>query len=554
MQRRGRLTCSLVTLALILSLAAIALGASDKKASAPDPGRMVPEVSLILPAPSYDPIRYEAGVMAAENWKQLGIRVRVEPMDFTALTQRMESSPWNWNAYISGYVSRPERLDPDVLLYRPFHSSGILDGGPNTSGYKNPEYDKAVEAQRCEMDQAKRKQLVFKCQEILTRDLPAITLYHVHEVQAYNKNKFTGLVPMTGYGYWNVWSVLAATPISSDKIIKVGRTADIDSTNPLVTGGGAGIELMRLMYDTLTRVGVDGAPKPWAAESWEVKGPKTVIVNLRRGMEFHDGKPVTAADVKFSYDYIKKWAIPIYVPFLDPIDSIDVLDNYTLRFNLSAPFPGLFQVTFAQIYILPKHIWENATQREKVSKPQDWKCPNPVGSGPFKFEHWRPGEELKLSSFRKHFSPPKADGLILVVFANPDALFQSLKNGSIHMHERRLLPTQTEEAKSLSFLKVDTKPDFGVYYMSFNLRKAPFDDLQFRRAIAHTIDYDTMVDVLLNGYGEPGRGMIAPANEAWHNPDAAFYEFNLNKARDILRNAGYEWDNQGRLYYPAGKR
>lgn len=540
-----------IALTIVLAFTMTALGASGKKSSAPDPKRLIPEVTLILPAPSYDPIRYEAGVLTAENWKALGLQVRVEPMDFTSLTQRMEGAPWNWDAYISGYVSRPERLDPDVLLYRPFHSSGILDGGPNASGYKSAEYDAAVEAQRSEMDPEKRRELVFKCQEILARDLPEITLYHVHEVHVYNKNKFTGFIPMTGYGNWNIWSLLSVTPLTSEKVIKVGRTADIDSTNPLVSGSGANIEVMRLIYDTLTRVGTDGKPKPWAAESWKLKDPKTILVKLRPGMKFHDGKPVTAADVKFSYDFIKKWSIPIYKPFLDPIKSIDVIDDLNLRFNLSTPFPGIYQVTFAQIYILPKHIWENVLEREGLSKPTDWKCPEPIGSGPFKFAHWRVGEETKLNAFREHFAAPKVDGLILVAFANPDALFQSLKNGDIHMHERRLLPSQIDEAKSIRHLQMVTKPDFGVYYMSFNLRRPPFNDLRFRKAIAHTIDYQTIVNTLLKGYGEAGRGMIAPANEAWHNPDAPFYEFDLGKARQILEDAGYEWDNQGRLYYPA---
>lgn len=514
-------------------------------------GTRIPELVFAFPGASYDPVRYESGILLSNIWRRLGLEVEVVPMDFTALTRRISTPPWDFHAFISGFVARPERLDPDVLLFRPFHSSQDVPGGTNFMGYRNQEYDKLVEAQRTEIDVQKRRELVFRLQEILARDVPTITLYHPIEVHAFNKEKFRGHVPTIGYGIFNFWTLVQATPLTGDGILKVGRVSDIESSNPFVEAGGANIEVMRLIYDTLARVGPTGKPVPWAAKSWKQVDPTTVEVELRTGMTFHDGRPVTAEDVKFSYDYQKRFPVPIFKPFVDPIKEVEILGANRLRFKLEEPFPPLFQVTFTQIYIIPRHIWGDVLERERLKHPQDWANPQPIGSGPFKFELWRRGEETRLARFENHFNAPKARGFILARFANQDALFLALKKGDIDMHERRLLPQQVEEAKTVGHLALIRRPDFGVFYMGFNLRKPPFNDVRFRRALAHTVNYDVIVNVIQRGLAEPGRGMIAPINEFWHNPKVRYPEFDMEKARALLREAGYTWDAQRRLLMPA---
>ncbi|MDQ7849977.1 MAG: hypothetical protein RB148_06860, partial [Armatimonadota bacterium] len=180
-------------------------------------GTRVPDLTFVFPSASYDPVRYESGILLSNNWRRLGLEVEVVPMDFTALSRRISTPPWDFHAFISGFVARPERLDPDVLLFRPFHSSQDVPGGTNFMGYRNPEYDRLVEAQRTEIDVRKRREIVFKLQEILARDVPTITLYHPVEVHAYNKEKFRGHVPTIGYGIFNFWTLVQATPLYAVK-------------------------------------------------------------------------------------------------------------------------------------------------------------------------------------------------------------------------------------------------------------------------------------------------------------------------------------------------
>ena len=540
----------------ILLAAALVLAVSGGAIGAPAPASRSPvKVLLVAPAVTYDPLRWESTLLAANAWKQLGIDVEVRPFaDFASLTARHSREPFDFDAFVSGYVGRPERLDPDALLYGPFHSKGIFDNGPNYFGYANPEYDRIVESQRKTVDLKQRQALVYKAQEILAKDAPEITLFHRQEMFAYNTRRFTGMVPMVGRGLWNPWTVLEAKPIGSDKTFRMGWATDIDGTNPLSITSA--VESLRLVYDFLARVDKDGQPIPWAAESWRKVTDTQVDVTLRQGMTFHDGRPVTVEDVVFSFEFIRQnGTAPYFSGALEPIRSVRAVNNRVIRFVLHYPYPPLLMVTFTQIPILPKHIWQDVVSRERVETPAKWNNPNPIGSGPYQFGHWRRGEELLLRRYARHFHPPQAGAFLAVKYASADAVFQAIVKGEVDIPDRSITSLQIEEAKRASNVKLVSLPDFGVFYMGFNLRRPPFNNPKFRDAIKHTYDWKTIVEAALGGFGQPGTGMIALVNKFWHNPAweqwlKTDYRFDLALARQMLQQAGYTWDAQGRLLHP----
>ncbi|MDP6088113.1 MAG: ABC transporter substrate-binding protein, partial [Nitrospinota bacterium] len=145
-----------------------------------------------------------------------------------------------------------------------------------------------------------------------------------------------------------------------------------------------------------------------------------------------------------------------------------------------------------------------------------------------------------------------------------EAKFLGLLNKDIDFYDRGLTPVQVGEAKRVKFLDLQEVADIGVYWLQFNLRpKSPFHDYAFREAFAHLIDYKAIIDVVLRGLGEPGRGVIGPANKFWHNAAIPsqevegkphYHQFNPQKARAVLKKAGYEWGDDGRLYFPANHK
>jgi len=489
-------------------------------------------------------VRFQAGQMIAASWRQLGLQVDVQGLDFNTLTAATSRPPFNFDAFISGYVARPERLDPDVLLFRPFDSSGIATG-TNNFGYHSAQFDHVIEMQRTVTTFKTRRNLVYQAQQILAHDVPATALYYVKTVMAYNKQTFSKAVPVLGQGLWNYWNMISMTPRRSQKYIRMGQTWDMDSWNPFAAVNG--IDTLRLIYDTLARVGVNGQPVPSAAQSWKYTNNKTLHVTIRRGMKFSDGTPVTTADVKYSFDIMRSsQGNAIYQPFLESIASIDTAPKNQVVFHLKQPYAPLISAAFTQVLILPKHVWSKVDGQ--LSKFQN---SSPVGSGPFTLNYYRPGQEWKLDANQSYYRKPKAAGIIQVILANPNAIFAALQSGDIDMHDRRLLPDQVPQAQHSGNLQTVTVSDYGVYYVGFNLRKAPFINPYLRKAATLAVDKKAIVRTLLAGYATPGQGFIAPANKPWYNPHQDTYPYSMTKARQMLRKGGFEFGSDGRLYYPA---
>lgn len=304
---------------------------------------------------------------------------------------------------------------------------------------------------------------------------------------------------------------------------------------------------MRMYYDKLVRLTPDVEPEPWAAESVENIDDHTIEVVLRDDMYFHDGEPVTVEDVKFSYDYYVEQDFAYFRPFYEPLDYVEIVDDNTLHFVLEEPVGNFIDVTMSQIPILPQHEWEDIEVADDLGPDE---IPT-VASGPMQFEEFESGEFKSLSRYDDHFAADDVDieGIDFIIYADAEGVFTGLITEEVDMNAWRLEPGHIDLAEEEEHLQLVEVPDFGYYHMTYNLRVEPFDDVDFRRAIAHAVDKDTIIEVLLDGLGEPGNSVIAPANPAWHNPNVEDFDFDLDLAREKLEEAGYYMED-GRLHFP----
>lgn len=506
----------------------------------------VPEINLITPTEAYDPIRYEAAFLIAEAWQKLGMDVTVRPTEFSTILQRFYHEQ-DFDATIMGWSGRVERLDPQHFLGT-LHSGQADLGGNNPGGYSSEEYDRLFEAQQSEFDVQRRRELVHKAQALAVADQPLNNLFFRDEVVAYNNKTFEGFIPMAGEGFYNEWTPYSLVPKGDKRTVTIGVQQEPDTINPLASTSVWGWKFMRMIYDKLVRLSPDIEPVPSAAEGFRAVDEKTVEVTLRKGMVFHDGKPVTVEDVKFSYDYNIKHDFAYFRPFFGVIDDVEIVDQDTVRFHLKSSFAPFITVTLSQIPILPKHIWENIDDPAQLA-PEE--IPT-VGSGPFVFDRYDRGEYKRILKFDNHYMADQMDidGIDYIIYADTEGVLTGLLTGRIDMTAWRLEPGQIPLAERDPNVTVIPVPDFGYYHLTYNLRRKPFDDRAFRRALAHTIDKRTIIDVLLNGRGEPGTSVIAPVNAFWHNPDVEHFDYDLDKARELLKEAGYTWDNQGKLQLP----
>ncbi len=511
-------------------------------------GTLVPEIEILTTTEAYDPIRYEAGFMIAEEWEAMGFRVTVRPMEFSTLLARVGDEQ-DFDVHILGWSGRVDRLDPQHFLGT-LHGEQIELGGMNRGGYVNPIYDALFVAQSKEFDSDVRRELVLEMQMISTRDVPINVLFYRDEVNAYNNTTFSNYVVMAGEALYNEWTPLNVVPLTDKRVLTIGTPQEPDSINPLTSTSVWGWKLMRMYYDKLVRLSPDIEPIPWAAEEIIPVDDVTLDIILRGGMTFHDGEPVTVEDVKFTFDYYIEHDFAYFRSFFAVIDETEILGDNHVRFNLKEPYAPFVTVTLSQIPILPKHIWENIENPTDLTPAQ---IPT-VGSGPFVFDRYDRGEYKRILTFEDHFAADQIniDAVEYIIYADSEGVFTGLLMGEIDMTAWRLEPGQIPIAEREDHVTVVNVPDFGYYYLTFNTRREPFGETVVRQALSHLIDKNTIIDVLLEGRGEVGTSLVAPINAFWHNPESIRYEFNREVARELLEDAGFRWDAQGRIMFPEG--
>lgn len=509
----------------------------------------VPAFDLWITSQTYDPVRYEIGLMIAGQWRKLGFEVNLTAMEWTTMSSKGMSAHEH-GAFIIQWGGRLERVDPFHWLHTLHHSSENRAGGYNISGYNNPRYDQIAEKFARVLDPDQRKQLAFEAQEILAHDVPQPPLIHRVVTQAYNSRDFSNPVFGMGEGLNSFWNWLSITPTSKRKSLRVGFVTDIKLLNPLSTKTGSDINVLRMIYDTLVKTDLEGKPIPWAADSFEYLDDTTIKVVLRDGMFFHDGKPVRVEDVKYTFDLIRDTRSPYYFSKTKGLKEVTILDQQTLLFKLKKPFAPFLTSALSTVCILPEHIWRKRFKALGTDGILKWSNEHPIGSGPFTFQYWRSNEELKLAKFTTHFRPPKIEEFIRIPYAKAHGIVQGLQAGEIDASGWSLLPLEEQILSIFPHLTVKTVDDLGYYMLHYNLRKKPFDDLDIRRALTYAIPKKQIVELIFSNRAVPAYSTVAAANKFWHNPDIEKVGDDITKAKEILTKAGFRWDQQGKLHYP----
>lgn len=520
--------------------------------------RIIRPIYVITRPQASAPDEYETMSFLTTMMVELGIdaKLRVVPWEQQADLVWFERDRWD----IAGWqmTARPERLDPDEFIYNLFHSSTTGDGY-NFIGYVNPEYDAVAAAQRVTVDREERRELIFKAQEILARDAAYNFTVHPMISIVYNTDVFAedSIVEMSGMGARNFWTYINLEPLGEQKTIILNSNDTVQALNPFYISGSVDSWVYELIYDRLMRMNPEGLPEAWAAESVEWVTDTEVKVVLRDGMKWHDGQPVTAEDVKFSFEAPLTGQVPMYKPFVEIISNIEIQDKNTLVFTLERPWAAFETASLAKVNLAPKHIWEPIF-KDLMNKPENAESIQedvPIGSGPFKFADWKFAEEVVLDAFTEHFGAPKVDRWIVRFVSNMESTLGMIQNGELNFlasYSGDLLLLENMVSRN-PMLSIISSVDLGFRLIAFNHARAPFDDAAFRRALVAVTDQDFVVNAVWKGYAVPANSVIAPALEYWKNDQLDWPQGGIEQALQILEEAGYEWDNRGRLLYPEGK-
>lgn len=318
--------------------------------------------------------------------------------------------------------------------------------------------------------------------------------------------------------------------------------SDASSLDPAGSNDVPSSVVQANIYETLVKRDDNNKIVEGLAEKWEALDDTTYEFTLRKGVTFHDGEPFNAEVVKMNLERVldPEVASPRYFLY-EMITDITVKDEYTVQIKTEYPFaPLLAHLSHnGGSMVSPKSIEADYEAMKDGEKAGHVIATNPVGTGFFKFDHWTPGDEIKLVKNEEYWGDKAhVDTVTFKVVPESAVRNADLETGYVHIAD----PVQPNEVAGINdgdFAKINQKASSSLAYLGFNTEKEPFNDPKVRRAISMLVNKDDISQGVYDGFGVAAIGPLAPGIFGF-NKDAKPIEYNVEEAKKLLKEAGYE--------------
>lgn len=324
------------------------------------------------------------------------------------------------------------------------------------------------------------------------------------------------------------------------------KAGDVVKLDPADVTDGESITVMNNIFEGLIRYKPGTTElEPWLAEKWDISSDgKVFTFYLRKGVKFHDGTDFNADAVVFSFERQRDPNHPFHKYgeweywswCFNEIEKVEKVDDYTVKITLSEEFaPFLTTMAMFTVYIVsPKNHEKWGAEASS----------HPVGTGPFKFVEWVKDDHITLEKFENYWGPkPKIDKLIFKVIPDASVRLLELQKGTIDGMEFPN-PDDLEKIKGDKNLTLLTQPGLNIGYLAFNLGQdtpgydPKLSDVRVRKAIYHAINRQDIVEHLYKGTAVVAKNPLPPT--LWgYNDEIVDYEYNPDKAKELLKEAGY---------------
>ena len=313
----------------------------------------------------------------------------------------------------------------------------------------------------------------------------------------------------------------------------------------MIAGDSASSAIAGNIFNSLLKYDENLNYIPDLAESWKISNnQKTISFKLKKDLQWADGKPLTSADVLFTWKLIT-----------NPNTRTPYASDYQLVKKASTPDPLTFKVTYessyapaldtwASLHILPKHILKDEDINNTFFSRK------PTGSSYYKLDEWISGQQVTLKANDKSVSgTPLIEKLISRIIPDTSSQFLELTADNIDVMNinpiqyQRVFPARKDLQQKIALYK---ELGNGYTYLGFNLKKAPFNDIRVRQALNYAIDKDEVIKGVLLGLGEAISSPYKPGTR-WNNPNLSPYPYSPSKALELLADAGYIKDKNGSL-------
>ena len=341
-----------------------------------------------------------------------------------------------------------------------------------------------------------------------------------------------------------------------------GRGGDSVALDPAIVTDGESYKVLVNVTETLVDFGKDNMElNPLLAESWEKsEDGLTYTFKLKQGVKFHDDTDFNAeavvknverwknGDDKFAYYHSQ-----FRLDEKDVIESVTAEDEHTVVFKLSTPqAPFLRNIAMSAFAMLSPTAFE--ADEKKMAEA-------PIGTGPFKFVEWKRNDAITIEKFDGYHVEglPKLDKIIYRAIPDNSARLNELSAGSIDVADG-INPSDAAGVKGNDQLQLIERPSMNVGYFGLTVSRKPFDDKLVRQAANYAVDKQAIVDAFFEGYAEVANTPLPPVLEA-HNENIKAYPYDPEKAKELLKEAGYKGEEfelwampVPRPYMPDGQK
>lgn len=330
----------------------------------------------------------------------------------------------------------------------------------------------------------------------------------------------------------------------ADTTLTVGASTFPDS---LMTGisSATSESLILQTYDTLVARDNDGNFVPGLAESWEARDDTTWRFSIRKGVKFHDGKEMTAQDVKFTLErVIDPQTAYGFLGRISQVSGAVVVDPYTVDIKTKAIFPTL-----------PKGLSDIPIEAEHYYKAvgADVAKRKPMGTGPFIAKNWVPGDRYELDANKDYWKgSPKVDHLIIRQIPEAATRLAALLSGEVEVIEE--VPVDSiEEIEASGSAKIESAATTVGLVLTYDVRKPPFDNPKVREALDYAVDKQVILKEILKDKAELLEGQLVTKKTFGFNPGIQGRPFDPEKAKQLLKEANFDFDTPVDIMTQAGK-
>ncbi len=329
-----------------------------------------------------------------------------------------------------------------------------------------------------------------------------------------------------------------APPVEAQKrggTLVVGNDEDAVGLDPHISFAFASSNFYEHVYTGLTRFNAKMEIEGDLATGWEIPTPTTYVFRLRKGVKFHNGREMTAEDVKYSIERVRdpKTGSPIRDTYAD-VEKVEVVDRHTVRLVLSRPNAALLSLmTGRASYVVPREEVEKHGTLQKVM----------VGTGPFKLAEHVPGDLARFVRHDEYYEPglPYLDGFTIKVIKDESSRLAALRKGTVDMTWIKAIEVEELARREKSLMSMET-PEARHLYIWFNTKEPPFNNVKLRQAVAAALNRQEIIDTVLLGRGRLTTGLppatvpyaLSPAETA----ALPFYKPDYDLARRLLAEGG----------------